>query len=153
MNSNEKISLKSLATRQIIDEILVKWGIYIALFLLVSLMIVIAPNFFSIQNGLNIAQAVSINAVLASGMTVVILTAGIDLSVGSIVAASGVATVLLLNDGVPTAIAALFAILVGALIGFINGAIIAYLALPAFIVTLGALTYTCLLYTSDAADE
>jgi ribose transport system permease protein len=142
MNSNEMISSKSLAKRQIIDEILVKWGIYIALFLLVSLMIVIAPNFFSIQNGLNIAQAVSINAVLASGMTVVILTAGIDLSVGSIVAASGVATVLLLNGGVPTAIAALFAILVGALIGFINGAIIAYLALPAFIVTLGALTYT-----------
>ena len=142
MNSNEKISLKSLATRQIIDEILVKWGIYIALFLLVSLMIVIAPNFFSIQNGLNIAQAVSINAVLASGMTVVILTAGIDLSVGSIVPASGVAPVLLLHDGVPTAIAALFALLVGAFMGFINGAIIAYLALPAFIVTLGALTYT-----------
>ena len=75
-------------------------------------------------------------------MTVVILTAGIDLSVGSIVAASGVATVLLLNGGVPTAIAALVAILVGAFIGLINGAIIAYLALPAFIVTLGALTYT-----------
>jgi ribose transport system permease protein len=82
MKRKEIMPSKSLALRQIIDEILVKWGIYIALFLLVSLMIVIAPNFFSIQNGLNIAQAVSINAVLASGMTVVILTAGIDLSVG-----------------------------------------------------------------------
>lgn len=142
MSSKETISTKSLTKRQIVDEIFVKWGIYIALLLLVILMALIAPNFFSIKNGLNIAQAVSINAVVASGMTVVILTAGIDLSVGSIVAASGVATVLLLNGGVPTAIAALVAILVGALIGLINGAIIAYLALPAFIVTLGALTYT-----------
>jgi len=142
MKSKETVSTKSLTKRQIVDEIFVKWGIYIALLLLVILMALIAPNFFSIKNGLNIAQAVSINAVIASGMTVVILTAGIDLSVGSIVAASGVATVLLLNGGVPTVIAALVAILVGALIGLINGAIIAYLALPAFIVTLGALTYT-----------
>ena len=142
MNSKETVSTRSLTKRQIVDEIFVKWGIYIALLLLVILMALIAPNFFSVKNGLNIAQAVSINAVIASGMTVVILTAGIDLSVGSIVAASGVATVLLLNGGVPTVIAALVAILVGALIGLINGAIIAYLALPAFIVTLGALTYT-----------
>ena len=142
MNSKETVSTRSLTKRQIVDEIFVKWGIYIALLLLVIFMALIAPNFFSVKNGLNIAQAVSINAVIASGMTVVILTAGIDLSVGSIVAASGVATVLLLNGGVPTAIAALVAILVGALIGLINGAIIAYLALPAFIVTLGALTYT-----------
>ena len=142
MSSKETVSTKSLTKRQIVDEIFVKWGIYIALLLLVILMALIAPNFFSVKNGLNIAQAVSINAVIASGMTVVILTAGIDLSVGSIVAASGVATVLLLNGGVPTVIAALVAILVGALIGLINGAIIAYLALPAFIVTLGALTYT-----------
>ena len=142
MKSTETVSTKSITRRQLIDEIFVKWGIYIALLLLVIFMALIAPNFFSIKNGLNIAQAVSINAVVASGMTVVILTAGIDLSVGSIVAASGVATVLLLNGGVPTAIAALVAILVGAFIGLINGAIIAYLALPAFIVTLGALTYT-----------
>ena len=142
MKSKETVSTRSLTKRQIGDEIFVKLGIYIALLLLVILMALIAPNFFSVKNGLNIAQAVSINAVIASGMTVVILTAGIDLSVGSIVAASGVATVLLLNGGVPTVIAALVAILVGALIGLINGAIIAYLALPAFIVTLGALTYT-----------
>ena len=142
MNSKETVSTRSLTKRQIVDEIFVKWGIYIALLLIVIFMALIAPNFFSVKNGLNIAQAVSINAVIASGMTVVILTAGIDLSVGSIVAASGVATVLLLNGGVPTVIAALVAILVGALIGLINGAIIAYLALPAFIVTLGALTYT-----------
>jgi ribose transport system permease protein len=142
MNSKETIPAKSMTRSQIVDEIFVKWGIYIALLLLVILMSIIAPNFFSIKNGLNIAQAVSINAVIASGMTVVILTAGIDLSVGSIVAASGVATVLLLNGEVPVAIAALAAILIGALIGLVNGAIIAYLALPAFIVTLGALTYT-----------
>lgn len=132
----------TLTKRQIADEIVSKWGIYIALLLLIILMAIFAPNFLSIKNGLNIAQAVSINAVIAAGMTVVILTAGIDLSVGSIVAASGVATVLLLNASIPTPIAALVAILVGSLIGLINGVVIAYLALPAFIVTLGALTYT-----------
>lgn len=142
MKSKETFPTKSITRSQIVDEIFVKWGIYIALLLLVILMSILAPNFFSIKNGLNIAQAVSINAVIASGMTVVILTAGIDLSVGSIVAASGVATVLLLNGDAPVAIAALAAILIGALIGLVNGAIIAYLALPAFIVTLGALTYT-----------
>ena len=142
MKSKETFPTKSITRSQIVDEIFVKWGIYIALLLLVILMSILAPDFFSIKNGLNIAQAVSINAVIASGMTVVILTAGIDLSVGSIVAASGVATVLLLNGDAPVAIAALAAILIGALIGLVNGAIIAYLALPAFIVTLGALTYT-----------
>jgi ribose transport system permease protein len=144
MSTDSKIESpkKSLTKTQIIDQVMSKWGIYIALLLLIILMAAVAPNFLSIKNGLNIAQAVSINAVIAAGMTVVILTAGIDLSVGSIVAASGVATVLLLNDSIPTPIAALVAILVGAAIGLVNGVIIAYLALPAFIVTLGALTYT-----------
>lgn len=141
-DSKFKTTKKSLTKNQLFDNVMSKWGIYIALLLLIILMAFIAPNFLSIKNGLNIALAVSINAVIAAGMTLVILTAGIDLSVGSIVAASGVATVLLLNDSVPTTIAALVAILVGAAIGLVNGAIIAYLALPSFIVTLGALTYT-----------
>jgi ribose transport system permease protein len=118
-----------------------RYGILAVLVLLIVLMALIAPNFATLSNGLNVARAVSINAILAAGMTLVILTAGIDLSVGSIVALSGVASVLMWTAGVPTTLAVLGGILVGAVAGLLNGSLIAYLGLPAFIVTLGALTY------------
>ncbi|WP_138759155.1 ABC transporter permease [Modestobacter altitudinis] len=116
-------------------------GIFLVLLLLIALMSAIAPNFLSVDNAVNVARSVSINAILAAGMTVVILTAGIDLSVGSILAVAGVGGVLLATNGVPTPLALLGGIAVGALCGAVNGALIAWLALPAFIVTLGSLTY------------
>jgi ribose transport system permease protein len=116
-------------------------GIFLVLLLLIALMAAIAPNFLSVDNAVNVARSVSINAILAAGMTVVILTGGIDLSVGSILAVAGVAGVLLATNGVPAPLALLGGILVGALCGAVNGALIAWLALPAFIVTLGSLTY------------
>jgi ribose transport system permease protein len=116
-------------------------GIFLVLLLLIALMCVVAPNFATVDNALNVARAVSINAILAAGMTVVILTGGIDLSVGSIVAVSGVLSVLLWVNGMPSFIAVLVGIVVGALAGLVNGLLTAYLALPAFIVTLGAMTY------------
>lgn len=118
-----------------------QFGITAVLLLLVIVMAVTAPNFASVSNAFNVAQAVSINAVLAAGMTLVILTAGIDLSVGSMVAVSGVATVLVLNLGINPILAMLVGILISGLAGLINGMAVAYLALPPFIVTLGALTY------------
>jgi ribose transport system permease protein len=116
-------------------------GIFLVLLLLIALMSAIAPNFLSVDNAVNVARSVSINAILAAGMTVVILTAGIDLSVGSILAVAGVGGVLLATNGVPTPLALLGGIAIGALCGAVNGALIAWLALPAFIVTLGSLTY------------
>ena len=118
-----------------------RWGILAVLVLLILLMVVIAPNFASLSNALNVARAISINAILAAGMTLVILTGGIDLSVGSVVALSGVASVLMWTSGVPTVLAVIGGIVVGALVGVVNGGLTAYLGLPAFIVTLGALTY------------
>jgi ribose transport system permease protein len=116
-------------------------GIFLVLVLLIVLMSAIAPNFLSVDNAVNVARSVSINAILAAGMTVVILTAGIDLSVGSILAVAGVAGVLLATNGIPAPLALLGGILVGAVCGAVNGALVAWLALPAFIVTLGSLTY------------
>jgi ribose transport system permease protein len=81
-------------------------------------------NFFSLQNLSIVTQQASINVVLAAGMTFVILTGGIDLSVGSVLSAAAV----------PVALA------VGAGFGLINGALISLLRLPPFIVTLGSLT-------------
>lgn len=116
-------------------------GIIAVLLLLVVVMAIFADNFLSVNNAMNVARAVSINAILAAGMTMIIITGGIDLSVGSILAVSGVTGVLLFTAGVPTALALLGGIAAGALSGFINGAFVAWLALPAFIVTLGSMTY------------
>lgn len=118
-----------------------RYGILGVLVILVALMAMIAPNFVSFNNGLNVARAVSINAILAAGMTLVILTGGIDLSVGSAVALTGVSSVLLWTAGAPAIAAVLGGIVVGALTGLIDGSLVAFLGLPSFIITLGALTY------------
>ena len=81
-------------------------GIALVLLLLIVLMAVLAPNFLTVDNALNVARAVSINAILAAGLTLIILTGGIDLSVGSIVAVSGVGAVLLWSSGTPIPITA-----------------------------------------------
>jgi ribose transport system permease protein len=100
----------------------------------------VTDGFFTLQNLSIVTQQASINIVLAAGMTFVILTGGIDLSVGSVLAAAAVAALLASNIpgwgwlGVPVAL------LVGLGFGLVNGGLIALLRLPPFIVTLGALT-------------
>ncbi|WP_248324506.1 MULTISPECIES: ribose ABC transporter permease [unclassified Caballeronia] len=101
---------------------------------------VVTDGFFSLQNISIVTQQASINIVLAAGMTFVILTGGIDLSVGSVLSAAAVTALLASNLqgmgwlGVPAALG------VGLGFGVINGALIALLKLPPFIVTLGSLT-------------
>ena len=116
-------------------------GILAVLVLLTVFMAVAAPNFATVDNLLNIARAISINAIIAAGMTFVILTAGIDLSVGSIVAVSGVTAVLVAITGMPAVVAVLAGVLAGAIAGLVNGALSAYLSLAPFIVTLGLMTF------------
>lgn len=101
---------------------------------------VVTDGFFSLQNMSIVAQQAAINVVLAAGMTFVILTGGIDLSVGSVLAASAVTALIASNIpgwgwlGIPAALG------VGLVFGLVNGALIALLRLPPFIVTLGSLT-------------
>ena len=95
-------------------------------------------RFLSLQNLSIVLEQTSINAVLASGMTFVILTGGIDLSVGSILAAAAV--VGLLVSTTSGFLAVLLALMCGLAFGLINGALVAYVQLPPFIVTLGTLT-------------
>ncbi|OXI43979.1 ribose ABC transporter permease [Burkholderia aenigmatica] len=100
----------------------------------------LSSGFSTLENLSIVTQQASINIVLAAGMTFVILTGGIDLSVGSILAASAVAALICSNVGgwgwlgIPAALS------VGLLFGVVNGALIALLRLPPFIVTLGSLT-------------
>jgi ribose transport system permease protein len=95
-------------------------------------------RFLTWQNLSIVAQQASVNAVLAAGMTFVILTGGIDLSVGSILAAAAVVGLLVSQSLGDLGIIA--ALVTGLVIGLANGALIAFVRLPPFIVTLGSLT-------------
>jgi ribose transport system permease protein len=116
-------------------------GILVVLVALTALMAAVAPNFATVDNLLNIARSISINAILAAGLTFVILTSGIDLSVGSIVAVSGVASVYAALHGFNPLWAVLMGLVAGALAGLVNGLLTAYLSLAAFIVTLGTMSF------------
>ena len=89
---------------------------------------------------MNIAEQTSINAIVAVGMTYVIISGGIDLSVGSIVALSGVVLGSLLQGGQPLAVALAAALAVGLACGLLNGALVSVGGLPPFIATLGMMS-------------
>lgn len=97
-------------------------------------------RFLNLQNISIVAQQASINTVLAAGMTFVILTGGIDLSVGSILAAA--AMVAVITSKIPEfgMIGILAGLVMGTLLGMVNGSFIAWVKLPPFIVTLGGMT-------------
>jgi ribose transport system permease protein len=116
-------------------------GILLALVML-CLNLAIASNvFLTASNLLNVLQQVSINFVIAIGMTFVIISGGIDLSVGSNIALTGLLLAIMMKNwvlSVPAAIA--LALVFSALIGLINGGLIAFLNLPPFIATLGMMS-------------
>jgi ribose transport system permease protein len=87
---------------------------------------ILTPHFLTVSNLLNVAQQTSINAIIAVGLTFVIITAGIDLSVGSIMAFAGVVLAWSLEAGVPLPLALLLGIGVGTLNGLVNGVLISY---------------------------
>ncbi len=101
----------------------------------------IAPGFFSLANAVNVLLSVAVTGILAVGMTAVILTAGIDLSVGSVVALTGVTGAMAASHGfMPATMALVVAVLVGTATGVVNGTLTAYLQVPAFVSTLAMLT-------------
>jgi ribose/xylose/arabinose/galactoside ABC-type transport system permease subunit len=127
-----------------------QFGTLIGLVVLCAILWILTPHFLTVSNLLNIAEQTSINAIVAVGMTFVILSGGIDLSVGSIVALSGVVLGTALKGGQPLPVALLLALGVGLLCGLINGTLISWGGLPPFIVTLGTMSIArgaALLYT------
>lgn len=113
-------------------------AVLIALAILLS---VISPAFRDPQNLINILQQVTVNAILALGMTMVIFTGGIDLSVGSVVAFSGIVMGILVIDlGVNPWLAALIGIALGSVCGTINGLLISRFKLQPMIATLGMMS-------------
>lgn len=134
----EKALVKESRPDALILYSLVKsYSLYLAFGLIFIVFSFLNTNFLSINNVLNIVVQSSIIAIIAAGQTIVILTGGIDLSVGSIVGAVGIAIGLLMAAGLPVPVAVVSGLGLGALIGLINGLIIAYGRVPAFIATLG----------------
>ncbi|MGI9950857.1 ABC transporter permease [Moorellaceae bacterium AZ2] len=122
-------------------ELLGRGAAGFALILLILYLSLATPSFLDVNNFLNIARQSSINAILAVGQTLVILAAGIDLSIGSVMALAGsVMAVAVVKYGVPLLPAVVLALLTGVVAGFLNGYVISKGRVPDFIVTLGGLS-------------
>ncbi len=121
-------------------ELLRRYGMVLAFALLMIALSVLSGSFLTVSNILNIARQVSINAIIAAGMTFVILTGGIDLSVGSTLAFSGAMVAGLLSAGRPVVVAIPAGLVVGGLLGLINGVVVARGKVQPFIATLAMLT-------------
>jgi ribose transport system permease protein len=118
------------------------WPLLVSILLLLALFRVFVPTFLSSSNLLDLTQQISVNAILAFGMTLVILSGGIDLSVGALLALTGTAaTFSLLKSGLglPTPVAVAAGVGLGALFGLFNGSVVSRTSLPPFIVTLATM--------------
>ena len=110
------------------------------LLILVIVVTIMNPKFLTTYNILNVFRQISVNGLIALGMTFVILTGGIDLSVGAILGLSGMALGLLILAGTPDVLAIIIVIVLGAFLGLFNGLLVSKLKLQAFIVTLATMT-------------
>ena len=119
-------------------------AIVIAFVVLCAALYLANPNFLDPINIRNVLRQTSINAILAIGMTFVILTGGIDLSVGSVLAFGGMIASIMVSSSLgevyPVALAVPVGLLAGLALGLVNGAIVGYLRVPSFVVTLGMLS-------------
>ena len=122
-----------------ISKLLRKTGIFWALIILIIILSCVSSAFFTTRNFINIFRQAAITSILAIGMTFVLLTGGIDLSVGSVTALAGVfaAYVGVADRGMPLIVCYIVAIGTGIICGFINGIGVAYIGFPPFIMTLG----------------
>ena len=112
----------------------------VALLVLIGVVSFLSPNFFTADNLLNILRQTSVNAIMAVGMTLVILTAGIDLSCGMVMALGGIVMTKMAADyGLSAPVAIACGMAVTMLFGLINGLLVTKIKLPPFIVTLGTL--------------
>jgi ribose transport system permease protein len=100
---------------------------------------VFVPDFFQLQNMINVSRQASIIGVVAVGMTFVILAGGIDLSVGSILALGAVSAASFMDAGVPPALVVVLTVIVGAVVGLVNGLGVVALRIQPFVMTLASM--------------
>ncbi|MBA1139851.1 ABC transporter permease [Mesorhizobium neociceri] len=137
-----EIDLLKGSSRTLLNRVLLAQETWIALAILVLGLVVsmIAPKFATSGNLLNIFQNACFIGIMAIGMTPVIISGGIDISVGSILGMCGVTLGIVLNADMPLVVGIAATLAMGVLCGTVNGAIIAYVKLPPFIVTLATLS-------------
>lgn len=111
-------------------------AILVAFIILCVGLSIATPAFFTKDNILNVLRQVATNSNLAIGLTMAIIIGGIDLSVGAVLAFSGLLCASFISDGMNLGLAVLLAFTLGALFGLLNGLIIAYTNMPPFVVTL-----------------
>lgn len=115
-----------------------RYGMVLVFFLMVTIITILSPRFLDPRNLLNVVRQISIISIVGFGVTMVIITTGIDLSSGSVIALVSVVTASLAHPNqYPLIIPILVGLLVGGITGLINGTLIAIGKLPAFIATLG----------------
>lgn len=140
MAANESSASTAPAAKSGARAFSVRLESLLVLAILIVTLSILSPYFLSVSNFLNILLATSVIGVLGFGATFVIAAAGIDLSLGSVLALSGVAGALSVNSlGLPWPAAIITCLSVGALCGLVNGLLNAKVGIPAFIVTLGML--------------
>ena len=115
-------------------------GAFLAVIALGILLTIVSPQFLTISNLTFVARGFSFIAIASLGVVLVIITGGIDLSVGSVMGLAGVIAAFLSSHGFGTALSLIGALLVGIIAGFINGVLVAKAKLAPFIVTLGMLS-------------
>jgi ribose transport system permease protein len=131
--------------------VLAKFQSLIALFILCLALTLLTDKFLTVDNAWNVMRQISVNICIATGMTLVVLTAGIDLSVGSVLAISGAVAAGLLKNGLQFPSGNLYvgftllgsvvaALIVGSVLGFFNGWTITKFRVPPFVATLAMLT-------------
>ena len=135
MNTNENVKRKFEY-----KEMLSKLGPLLALIVLIIFVSILSPSFLSLTNLMNLMRQVSTNALIAFGMTFVIITGGIDLSVGSTLALSSAIMAGMIVNGIDPLIAMTVSLIVGFVLGAVNGLLITKGKLVPFIATLATMT-------------
>jgi ribose transport system permease protein len=121
----------------VVDAVVHAPGAFYLLSILSVALALSTPNFFSTANLANVALQVAVLTIIALGMTLVILTEGIDLSLGPVLGLCGVTAALLVTAGYPLPVAIGSALVIGMIFGAVNGTLVAVMGMPPFVVTLG----------------
>lgn len=119
-----------------VKNFMMKYIMYFVLVVMCIVLSIASTKFLTTANLMSIVKQISIQSIVAIGMTMIIITGNIDLSVGSIVAFASVCTAMMLRAGFPTIIAIILSILIAGVLGFISGGVTAKLKLHSFLVTL-----------------
>ena len=117
-----------------------RFGLLISFLLLCAALTFLSDRFLTVGNWQNILRQSSINLIIAIGMTYVILTAGIDLSVGAVLALSTVVTADLLQRGIPVIPTMILGLTIGGILGLVSGLLVSRVKVPPFVATLGMMT-------------